>query len=61
VGNVVSVLSPYYDIQFRGKIIKRLNDGTYDVFYIDFGNTEVVQRQDVFELSEDLKRKVIFY
>lgn len=30
------------------------------VFYIDFGKTEKVQRENVYHISEHLKSKVIF-
>lgn len=61
MGNVVSVLSPEHDAHFRGKIIKRLNDGTYDVFYIDFGNIENVPSEVIYELDETLKVPFLFF
>lgn len=61
VGEIVKVKSPYFNDLNRAEVLKIVDNKDIHVFYIDFGSTEVVQKQDVFELSEDLKRKVIFY
>lgn len=45
---------------YRAKILKNNNDGSYNVFYIDFGNIETVQSNVIYELADELK-KVIFY
>lgn len=58
--DVVKVLSPTFEDFYRAKILNIGNNGDILVFYIDFGNTEVVQSNNIFELSDDLKLKVIF-
>jgi len=58
VGDKVKVFSSQYDGFYRSIIIKNIN-GSYDVFYIDYGNIETVPSRDIFELADELK-KVFF-
>lgn len=58
--DIVKVLSPTFEDFYRAKIVNIGNNGEFNVFYIDFGNTEVVQSNNIFELSDDFKLKVIF-
>lgn len=41
----------------RARIIDKI-DNEYNVFYLDYGNTEVVASEDIFELPNDLKEEV---
>lgn len=59
IGDMVKVLSPSFEGFFRAKIINIVENANL-VFYIDFGNTEVVQSNYLFELSDDLNKKVNF-
>lgn len=56
-GEIVKVFSPLYQRFYRAKIIFIIN-AEYQVFYIDFGQTEFVKLSDIFELSDNLKKKV---
>jgi len=58
VGDLVKVFSPHFGDLFRAKILKN-NNGSYDVFYIDYGNIETVPSTVIYELADELK-KVIF-
>lgn len=60
LGDIVKVLSPTFEDFYRAKILSVENNSDFNVFYIDFGNTEVVQSNNIFELSDDFKIKVIF-
>ncbi|KAL4141977.1 hypothetical protein QTP88_004511 [Uroleucon formosanum] len=55
VGDMVKVWSPQDDCLFRAKILKN-NNGSYDVFYIDFGNIETVPSDVIYELADELKK-----
>lgn len=39
----------------RASIINKIGNA-YNVFYMDYGNTECVSSDDVFELPEELKK-----
>jgi len=58
VGDMVKVFSPQDLDLFRAKILKN-NNGSYDVFYIDYGNIETVPSNVIYELADELK-KVFF-
>jgi len=58
IGDIVNVFSPLYQSFYRAKIIRIVDNTDFHVFYIDFGNTEVVHLSDVFELSDTLKKEV---
>lgn len=51
---MVKVRSPKDNLLFRAKILKN-NNGSYDVFYIDFGNIETVPSNVIYELADKLK------
>jgi len=55
VGDIVKVFSLENKGLFRAKILKN-NNGSYDVFYIDFGNIETVPSNVIYELAEELKK-----
>lgn len=56
VGDTVKVFSSLFDGLYRAKILNKNNDGNYYVFYIDYGNTETVLPNAIFELAEELKK-----
>lgn len=58
MGDIVKVYSTENDGLYRAKILKN-NNGSYDVFYIDYGNIETVQSNVIYELADELK-KVFF-
>lgn len=60
VGDIVKVLSPLFQGLYRAKIVEVKSSNSYEVFYIDFGNIEIVQSKDIFELSDNLKKKVSY-
>lgn len=60
VGDIVKVFSSYWHHQCRAKITSPKIDGIYDVFLIDYGKTELVECDKIFELTEKLK-EVCFY
>ncbi|XP_022168298.1 uncharacterized protein LOC111032328 isoform X2 [Myzus persicae] len=55
VGDIVKVYSTENDGLYRAKILKN-NNGSYDVFYIDYGNIETVQSNVIYELADELKK-----
>ncbi|XP_029347622.1 uncharacterized protein LOC100166817 isoform X3 [Acyrthosiphon pisum] len=55
VGDMVKVFSPHFGDLFRAKILKNKN-GSYDVFYIDYGNIETVPSNIIYELADELKK-----
>lgn len=57
IGDIVKVFSHSFQGFYRAKITNIDNINVY-VFYIDFGNTETVQLDDIFELSDELKKEV---
>ncbi|XP_026818102.1 uncharacterized protein LOC113557019 isoform X2 [Rhopalosiphum maidis] len=56
VGDIVKVFSPQNDGLFRAKILKNNYNGSYDVFYIDYGNIETVPSNVIYELADELKK-----
>jgi hypothetical protein len=66
VGDTVKVFSTEYKKFFRGKILKNNNDGSYNIYYIDYGNEEKIPSNAIFELADELKKVfnfnfIIFY
>lgn len=55
MGDIVKVFSSQNSGLFRAKILKK-NNGSYDVFYIDFGNIETVPSNVIYELADELKK-----
>lgn len=58
IGDIVKVFSPTFQELYRAKIIQNVDGVNFRVFYIDFGNTEVVESTNIFELSDNLESKV---
>lgn len=56
VGNLVKVHSLLFNGLYRAKILKNNDDGSYNVFYIDFGNIETVQSNVIYEFADKLKK-----
>ncbi|VVC40574.1 Hypothetical protein CINCED_3A001375 [Cinara cedri] len=57
IGDTVKVLSPSFEDLFRAKIVNIKDNGDCYVFYSDYGNTEVVSPSNIFQLSDNLKKK----
>lgn len=60
VGDIVKIHSPSLKEFYRAKIIS-IENKEFRVFYIDFGITETIHLSNIFELSEELKEKVLSY
>lgn len=45
---------------FRAEILSIEKEDFFLVSYIDFGNTEIVQSRDIFELSNELIAKEVY-
>lgn len=58
IGDIVKAFSPSFDGLFRAKILNIENNVGIHVSYIDFGNTEIIQSNFIFELSDELNIKV---
>jgi len=41
---------------YRAKVIKKVNDNSYDVKFIDYGTEENVTLSDIVNLSSELKQ-----
>ncbi|XP_060853511.1 uncharacterized protein LOC132931636 isoform X2 [Rhopalosiphum padi] len=54
VGDIVKVFSSLKKSYIRAKILKKNNDTSYDIFYIDYGNIETIMSNEVYELSQEL-------
>lgn len=55
IGDKVCVQSTLNSVMFcRALITNKFND-EYNVFYVDYGNTELVVSEDIFELSQELQ------
>lgn len=59
VGDIVKVFSSEHNGLYRAKVLRKNNDGTCKVFYIDYGNMETVPLGVIYVLADELK-KVIF-
>lgn len=58
IGDVVKVYSQLYRQFYRAKVISSEGNNCFCVSYIDYGDTEVVESSDIFELAENIKKKV---
>lgn len=55
IGDKVCVQSTLNSVMFcRALITNKFND-EYNVFYVDYGNSELVTSEDIFELSQELQ------
>jgi len=60
VGDIVKVFSSLKKSYIRAKILKKNNDTSYDIFYIDYGNIETIMSNEVYELSQELCKVFTF-
>lgn len=51
----------FEDAMYRAKILKKVDKNHFHISFIDFGNEETVNADDIFELPEELKKVIIFY
>lgn len=61
VGDTVKVFSMSKNSFCRAKILKNCMIGWYNVFYIDFGSIEQVPSKNIYELADELQKKVLFH
>lgn len=59
IGDIVKVLSPSFKDYYRAEIVSSENNDSFYVFYIDFGNKELVKSSDIVELEDNLRKKVL--
>lgn len=59
MGDVVKVYSTIHTALFRAKVLRNNKDGSYKVFYIDYGNMETVSSDDIYELADELKKVIL--
>lgn len=45
----------------RAKILKKVDNNHFYISFIDFGNNETVDADEIFELPEELKKVVIYF
>lgn len=60
MGDTVKVFSLEFNMLYRGKILRNNKNGSYSVYYIDYGNEETVPSHAIFELADELKKVFIF-
>jgi len=48
-------------VMCRAKILKKVDNNRFYISFIDFGNEEIVNADDIFELPGELKKVIIFY
>jgi hypothetical protein len=60
LGDVVKVLSPTYNHFYRAKILSAESENFFWVSYIDYGDIEIAELCNIFELSDNLKNIVSF-
>lgn len=56
VGDKVCVKSLLNLIMYSRAIIIDINDNLYKVFYLDYGNTEIVNSEDILDLPKELQK-----
>lgn len=49
------------NMMYRAKVLKKVDNNSFYISFIDFGNEETVHIDDIFDLPEDLKTVVLFY
>lgn len=57
VGDIVKTI--FEGAMYRAKILKKVDKNNFYISFIDYGNEETVNADDIFELSEELKK--VFY
>lgn len=61
VGDTVKVFSSKSNGLLRAEILRKNKDGSYDVYFIDFGNTETVQSNVIYKLADELNKVFILF
>lgn len=59
IDEIVGARSTLNNGFYRGKVLKEINDTTYVIHYIDFGDTDNVPVSSIFEIPNDFM--VIYY
>lgn len=58
VGDIVKAI--FENAMYRAKILKKVDNNQFYIYFIDFGNEETVYADDIFELPEELKKVLYF-
>lgn len=53
IGQIVGAQSTLDDGFYRGKVLKKIDDNTYLIQYIDFGDKDNVPSSKIFEIPKD--------
>lgn len=53
IGEIVGALSTLDNSFYRGKVLKKIDDATYLIHYIDFGDKDNVPMSNIFEIPND--------
>jgi len=53
IDEIVGAQSTLDDSYYRGKVLKKINDTTYLIQFIDFGDTDYVPVSSIFEIPND--------
>ncbi|XP_050057688.1 uncharacterized protein LOC114129948 isoform X1 [Aphis gossypii] len=57
LGDIVKVFSPAYKSYYRAKILSAEGKNCFRVLYIDYGDIEMAELCNIFELSDNLKKQ----
>lgn len=53
VGELVGAQSTLDDSFYRGRVLKQIDDATYSIHYIDFGDKDNVPISNIFEIPKE--------
>lgn len=56
IGDKVSVQSLINMVMYSRALIIDIIDNDYNVFYLDYGNTELVKAEDIMDLPKELEK-----
>lgn len=54
IGEIIGALSPLDNTIYRGKVLKEINQNTYLIQYIDFGDKDNVSLSNIYQIPKDL-------
>jgi len=58
VGDIVKAM--FENAMYRAKILKKVDNNHFYISFIDFGNEETVNADDIYELPEELIKVLYF-
>lgn len=53
IGEIVGAKSSLDDNFYRGKVLKKIDDSTYLIQYIDFGDSDNVPISNIYEIPKE--------